>query len=303
MAELELVSLTFSGKSADGGRLDFYDAAASYEGFARFLSLSAHFYATGKIITKAPYSAARVEILAPERGSFITGILVAVGESAVGGGVGAFIGYVLGRHLPKHDPQMQKLYEEQKETNRLLRKQMGIEPKSWAEIDAEQARREEEFYRRVRPELDTLRSITAPALAKTFRPLGRSADTAVISVGQDRRPVRAVNRHMADMIDADQIDERNIITTGVISDFSQATQKGFYWDDREGRRVRFEFDGYKLEKRNDLSWSLFEQEPLALHGKYVRFLDGSVKKLLVRHTERIQRSEQFEQEPVKPLIL
>lgn len=290
-----IVQLRFDGGLASRGELDIYDAASSYDGIGRFLLLAAHYYATGKIITKAPFSAADITIRSPERGSFLISIAISVIGMVVAAPFVAYITYLINKSLPSHDPMTEKIYKELREANRLKRLEMGIEPASWLEIDQYETELEKH-----RAELQTLRSILTPSLEKALRPVGRSAQTALISAGRLSDPIRVLNTEMVRQIDADIIDETLISTTGVVNDFSQSTQRGFVWDDREGRRIRFHFDADKLPKRNDLSWSLYEQAPLALYGKYVRFLDGSVKKLLIRSTERIERSERMEISPVSP---
>jgi hypothetical protein len=281
-------SLRFDGGLASGGELDFYDAAVSQEGFARLLLIAGHFAATGKIIHKAPYSEADVRIRAIERGSFLLTATVVIGTAAISGGAGAVVAHLLNRALPKHDTQMADLYREQRETNRLLRKQMGLEPKGWAEI-----LEEEKLLKDVDEEVQTIRGITASALAKTFRPLGRSAKTCVVGAGPAQDPIRIVDEYMANRIVADELDKEFISTTGVVNNYSQSTQTGFMWDDTCNRRIPYEHDGDKLPPGNDFSWSLYHQKPIAVHGRYVRWLDGSVKKILIRSTEKISQEERF----------
>ena len=289
------VQLRFDGGIAAEGELNIYDGALSYEGIGRFLLIAAHYYATGKINTKAPFSKADVRIKSPERGSFVLAVTVGVASAVIAAPFVAYITYLMNKSLPSHDPQMQSIYNELKEANRLKRKEMGLEPKSWAEtVDYD------EELKKHRAELQALRSILTPSLEKSFRPIGRSAEYGVVSVGRDAQPVRVLNTEMVRQIDADILDDEPVITTGVVNDFSQSTQRGFFWDDREDRRIRFHYDAGKLPKRNDLSWSLYEQEPLALTGKYVRYLDGSVKKLLIRSTEKIAQNERSEINPMSP---
>jgi hypothetical protein len=281
-------SLSFDGGLASEGQLDFYDAAFCQEGFARFLLIAGHFAATGKIIHKAPFSEAEVRVHAPERGSFIITATVSVAGLAISAGVTAVVAHLLNRALPKHDSQMADIYREQKETNRLLRQQMGLEPKGWAQI-----LEEEKLLPSHDEEIQTLRGITAPALSKTFRPLGRSAEHCLVSAGPASDPIRVVDEIMASAIIADEVDENFVSTTGVVNNFSQSNEAGYIWDDQCGRRIPFEYEGEKLPPGNDFSWSLYHQKPIAVYGRYVRWLDGSVKKILVTSSERISDSERF----------
>ena len=296
----DLFHLRFEGGMADDGQLNVYDGASSYEGFGRFLLLAGHYYATGKIMTKAPFSEADVRISSPREGSFLLTVAAGVAAGVIVVPFGYFIKHLLDKAFPSHDPQMQKVYEELKEANKLKRKELGIEPMSWAQIESY-----DEELKKHTAELQTLRSIVTPALSRAMRPVGRSAKTVQVSTGKDMMPIRALNENMVRQIDADIIDDTGVVTTGVVNDFSQSTQKGFVWDDREGRRIRFHFDADKLPKRNDLSWSLYEQAPLALHGIYVRYLDGAVKKILIRRTERIPADERMDIDPlpVNPKLL
>jgi hypothetical protein len=286
----EQFSLRFDGGLASDGQLDFYDAASSQEGFARLLAVTGHFAATGRVIHKAPYSEADVRIEAPRRGSFLISVAVVVGTAVISGGVGAVVAHLLNRSLPRHDPQMQAVHKEMKEANRLKRIELGLEPRGWAQIVEEErllADRDEE--------IQTLRGILAVSMAKTFRPLGRSADTCAIGVGRAADPIRVMDAQMAARIIADEVDKEFVATTGVVNNFSQSQQTGFLWDDLLGRRIPFECDGEKLPAGNDFSWSLFEQKPVAVRGRYVRWVDGSVKKILIRSSERIKHDERFNQ--------
>lgn len=87
------IELTFRGRAADDGLIEFYDASRALAGFQRSLALTTHLVLNGEIITQAPY-AEGFEIYIPP---FIEGSWKARAKIVI---VGAFLVGSVGKDSP-----------------------------------------------------------------------------------------------------------------------------------------------------------------------------------------------------------
>jgi hypothetical protein len=280
----EIFALTYLGGTADQNRLDFYDASISYEGLARTLSILGHYYATGEIISKAPFARVELYLLPPEPGSFKQQVLIGITAAVLSVPFVTFTQAAMESWFPKNDPQQAEIIALLQEQNELLRATASPEQLAKAQADHLAAT---QYVKVRRNEIDVIRSITSNSFQKIFRPVGRSVDAVVLTGGRDK-PVGVVTPISLAMIASDQRDGNRVTVNATVSAFSRNSKTGVAFSEQLGRGFRIEYMGLeKLKKEDIFSWSQFTQRPLILNGEFVYFFDGTIKKLLVYHAEAL----------------
>jgi len=283
--------LTYFGRLAEGKRLDMYDGAASFYGFARTAAILGHFYATGNINAHAPRSEAKVFLEPAEEGSYKQVIAVAVLTAVVSVPLTLFLGRIMDSWLPTEDAQAAQIIALLEESNRL--KRIELQSRGVAADDSpEEIEEVDQFIERNKDKLDVLRSITSVAFKDIFRPVGRSADYVSVSRGPAEAPIGVINQRALQLLQADRPDDEVSTVVGVVSSFSRGAKTGVLFSRDMGRSFRFEYDSKeKLPPEDDFSWSQYYQRPIRLRGRFVRFYDGKIKKLIVYSVERLNETE------------
>ncbi len=281
----DIFQVTYSGGTADEGLLDFYDGATSYQGLARTLAILGHYYATGEIISKAPFARVELYLAPPEEGSFKQAVLVGVSSAVIAVPFTVFTQAAIDSWFPKNDPQIQLLIEETRSQSQIMEAQLTIEERerlaairlaAQAEVRSRQA------------EVDVIRSITAASFKSIFRPVGRSVTRMLLSGGKERTPIGAVSPLTVGLIDSDVRDPNRVSLIGTVTAFSRNSKTGVMFSEEVGRGFRFEFMGAERLKKEDVfSWSQFRQAKIYIEGEWVYFFDGTVKKLLIYHAEPV----------------
>lgn len=286
--------LSYFGRSADMGRLDMYDATASFYGFSRTIAILGHFYSTGIINAHAPRSEVQVFIQTSEPGSYKQMIVAVALGAVIGTPLTTFINRVIDSWIPSHDPQLQQVIELLEENNRIMRNNLNL-PEHRNEKEERDQNNADEFIEQNVEKINVLRSITASSFKDIFRPIGRSADFVGISVGRDRTPIGAVNERALRLIESDRPEDDVSVVIGVVSSFSRSSKTGVAFSQDIGRGFRFEYkaDG-KLPPEDDFSWSQFYQRPIRMNGRFVLFFDGKIKKLIVYSVERLHVHDEGE---------
>lgn len=279
------IQILYQGLDADENMLDLYDASKSFDGLARSLAIIGHYYETGEINSKAPFSSSKVYVLRSEEGSFKQNLLIAIAGGVVSAPFSAFAGTLLDHWLPPHNPQMERLIDSIEENNRLL--SGDIDPKEPDYISETDINECLEYIDKNAPEIQALRGVTANAMEKIYRPVGRTAKYTTILAGCNQKPIRAMDEFMVGLIRTDELDNDFSITEGTIDTYAFRSRRGYFWDNNLERSIPFEYDGSsKLSAENDFSWSLHKRKPITLNGRYVRWFDGKPKKMIIRSTYR-----------------
>jgi hypothetical protein len=95
-----ILRLEFYGGLADRHELDLYDAGRSIEGLGRTVSILAHYFQTGIVISQAPRSQAYVSLRTPIAGSFVVEVAIAVVGGAISAPIVLYLNHVFGQWLP-----------------------------------------------------------------------------------------------------------------------------------------------------------------------------------------------------------
>lgn len=293
------ISIVYYGLLADKNMLDLYDASNSYYGLARTLAIIGHYWATGDIISIAPRSAMPIYILPAEEGSFKQ--VLAVGVLATVLGNLASVPFVFfATRMMEHwvpadpDPQKQRIIELLEEQNRLLRKDQKL-PANATVKEKEHVARIDDFLQKNDKDVQVIRSVTSNSFKTIFRPIGKSANYVGVIGGIPSPPRVVVDAPTLAKIEADEVDDNDRIILGVVNSFSRGSKTGVVWsnDFRTSFRIEYTVKG-KLPTQDDFSWSQFRQRPIRMTGRFVRFFDGSVKKFLVFHVERVTKQEDID---------
>ena len=293
MATPNTISLLYYGGDADENRLNFYDASASYEGASRTFAIIGHYYIRQKIIVKSPHSAMPLFIVPPEEGSLKQNIIAGVVGGLIVMGVNVPFTTLTTRLIdswipPPTDPDMSQVIQLLEEQNNLLRRQMGM-PKERTDEDVIQQEAADKFLKENEKDLQIVRSVVSQSFKKIFRPIstGSAKQIGLVGGGGDA-PSRAVDRDVLNRIEADDIDDDEVIVMGVVNSFSRSSKKGIVYsrDYMSGFRVEYTFKG-RLPREDDFSWSQYSGKPIRMYGRFVRFFDGKIKKMLVNSVERV----------------
>lgn len=290
--EESLFQLTFDGGLAAEGTLDFYDASISNYGLARTLAIVGHYYSTGEIIAQAPRSGAKVFITVPEDGSFKQTIIAATVAGVIAAPFTVFASRILEDWIPKsEDPQLKQIIELLKEQNEILRKEHGLPPDQ-TENEKQQSAIVDEHVRRNADEIQVLRSVTSNSFRNIFRPVGRSARTLAITSGPYQRPIRSADPSVVARIESERIDQDTIIIHGIVNSFSRSSKTGVMMSDDLGRGFRFQYEHPERLPREDIfSWSQYYGREIRVTGRFVRFYDGNIKKMLIYSAEPVLKED------------
>ena len=290
----DALRLEFYGGLARRNQLDLYDGGRSIEGLGRTVGILAHYYQTGQIIVQAPSSRAAVTLRPPSTGSFIIEVLVAVTGSVVAAPVVLYLNQVFSQWLPG-GPAADKA-----RVNRLERQlavqgeqiaglQKAIAQRDRATEQAVQIEEVRQFLLENKTEHDVLRSITSSSFNDIYRPVGRSADFALLYGG-----VPGAYSGVADVTTVAQLereipDDKITETIAIVDAFARRSKRGTAFSKQLGRGFRFHYGQLgKLNDEDDFSWSQYRQRPLRMTGRYYFFFDGSIKRLEVVSVERIE---------------
>lgn len=228
-------------------------------------------------------------LVPPEEGSFKQNVLVAVSSAIIAVPFTYFATRVMESWVPpSSDPALVRMVELLEEQNLLLRKQMGL-PAQVTEEEAMQNEVTQRFMAENEKDLLTIRSVTSQSFKRTFRPIETgSAEHVGIVGGTGDRPKIAVDSEVLGRIEADAVDQADVIVMGVVSAFSRGSKTGsvFSRDYMINIRVEYALKG-RLPRGDDFSWSQHSGQPIRMYGRFVRYFDGKVKKLLVYNVERV----------------
>jgi len=289
--QLQRFQLAYFGRDADEHRLDMYDASTSYYGFARTVYILGHYYATGQINAHAPKSAIDLYLESPEEGSYKQTIMAAVLSAVITAPLTVFITRVLDNRIPDEDPQTQQIIELLEEQNRVLKKQMESDTLS-DEIKEKQIDEVDGHIESNKDRIDVMRSITSNSFRNIFRPVGRSVEYVSLTAGKTNQPIGAVNERSLRLIEADRLDEEVVTIVGIVNSFSRRSKSGVMFSKDIGRGFRFEYvHKGTLRVEDPFSWSQYYQREIAVTGRFVRFFDGKIKKMVIYHVERIEREQ------------
>lgn len=288
-----LIRMAFYGREADRNELDLYDAGKSIGGLGRTVSILAHYYQTGKIISQAPSSQARVNIRPPAAGSFLVDLSVNAMGTIIAAPVVLYITYLFNKWLPggsEADKARLKnlIARVEAQDGKIESLQRALERKEALEgIEGKL----DEIARLVRDretEHDVLQSITSGSFKEIFRPVGRSADVALIYGSARGAYAGTVDEATAALIEKDIPDDRTTTVRARVTAFSTTSKVGTAMSNQLGRGFRFHFGQMgKLGKEDDFSWSQYRQRDIAMTGRFYRFHDGTIKRLEVTAVERI----------------
>ncbi|NJM35530.1 MAG: hypothetical protein HC850_13450 [Rhodomicrobium sp.] len=110
--------------------------------------------------------------------------------------------------------------------------------------------------------------------------------------GSNESPVGIVDAIAKQKIEADELDDKDTIVTGVVNSFNRSSKTGIIFSEYYGRGFRFEYSSdEKLGRQDDFSWSQYTGKSIRLNGKFVLFFDGKIKKFLVYHVERVPETD------------
>lgn len=287
MPESQL-QLTFQGLDADLARLDLYDFSISNYGLARTLQIIGHYYVTGDIIAHAPKSKLDLWVIAPEPGSFKQTIIAGAIAGIIAAPFNEFAGRIIDRWLPAQvDPQQQQIIDLLTQQNEILREQRGL-PKN-VPTPKEQTDREEinSYLSNHDDHVQILRSITSSSFKSIFRPIGRCANLVAITEGPENRPIGIVDPYLLAQIESDRLDPETVTMTGVVNSFSRSSKTGVMFSEEIGRGFRFQYEHPERLPREDLfSWNEYTGRQIRVTGRFVRFFDEKIKKLLIYYVER-----------------
>lgn len=282
------ITFIFDGGMAEAGRLDLYDASTSMLAAARVYSILGHYYQTGKIITQAPRSKAKVYIVPAEHGSFKQQIIVGVVTTAITVPFTLFATRLLDKWMPAPNQEMQNVVHLLEQQNELLRQQQGLPPQPTPRETA-QHQQADRFIDDHLTECHVLRSILAKSTKDIFRPVGRSADYLAIAHGITQSPVAALDISGVRLLEADVLDNDETHLIGVVNAFSRSSKSGALFCRELGRGMLFTYEQPgRLPSGDDFSWSQYTRQPLEMRGRYVRFFDGSVKRFFVYEVRRLE---------------
>ncbi len=293
MAALDTISFLYYGGDADHNQINFYDASVSYEGAARTLAIIGHYYLKQDIIIKAPNSAMPLFLTPPEEGSFKQTIVAGVVTGLIVTGISVpftiFTTRLINNWIPQaSSPEQLRIIQLLEEQNALLRRQQGLPQKS-SDKEKAQEQAADKFIKEHEKDLQVVRSVTSQSFKKIYRPIATNSVKHMGIIGGGGSPSRSVvDSVILERIQADELDDKDVIVMGVVSSFSRGSKTGvvFSNDYIAGFRIEYAVGG-KLPREDDFSWSQYSGKPIKMRGRFVRFFDGKVKKLLVYNVERV----------------
>jgi hypothetical protein len=289
------IRLEFYGGTARGHQIDLYDAGRSIEGLGRTLAILAHYYENQKVLSQAPYSSAIVNLRAPRAGSVVIEVVVAVAGSVISAPIVLYLNHVMGQWLPggsAADKSRIKNLQAQLEIQgeRLDGLQRAIDQRDRTDELADQVREVQQFITRNQNEHDVMRSIASNSFSDIYRPVGRSADFAVVYGDAPGAYTGVADPAAVAQLQSEVPDPKLSVVAATVDAFARKSKRGTAFSKQLGRGFRFHYGQMgKLGEQDDFSWSQYEQQPLLMTGRFYRFFDGSIKRLEVVAVERITR--------------
>ena len=288
-----ILRLEFYGGLADRHELDLYDAGRSIEGLGRTVSILAHYFQTGIVISQAPRSQAYVSLRTPIAGSFVVEVAIAVVGGAISAPIVLYLNHVFGQWLPggraADQSRIQRLQAELTiQGERLDGLQKAIAQRDRVDEIASQLDEVKQFIASNKTEHDVIRSITSNSFADIYRPIGRSAEYAAMYGDSPGAYAGVVDKPTVDLLETEIPDPQITQVIAVVDAFARKSKRGTAFSKQMGRGFRFHYGQMgKLGEQDDFSWSQYEQKPLLMTGRFYYFFDGSIKRLEVIGVERI----------------
>ena len=289
--------LQFFGKLARRNEIDLYDGGRAIEGLGRTVSILSHYYQTGKIISQAPSSRASVNLRPPQAGSFIIEVIVNATGAIVAAPVIIYLNQVFGQWLPggsAADKARVKRLESQLaiQGERLDGLQRALENREKLDELTTEVKEVRRFIAANQIEHDVLRSITSTSFNDIYRPIGRSADYALIHGNLPGAYAGVVDQEAVAQLETEIPDDHTSEVVAIVDAFARRSKRGTAFSKVLGRGFRFHYGQMgKLGEEDDFSWSQFRQRPVRMTGRFFYFFDGSIKRLEVTAVERIEHSD------------
>lgn len=287
------LKLEFYGGLAARHELDLYDAGRSIEGLGRTVGILAHYFQTGVVISQAPRSQAHVSLRAPVAGSFVVEVAIAVAGGAISAPIVLYLNHVFSQWLPggraADQSRIQRLQAELAiQGERLDGLQKAVEQRNRVDEIDNQLDEVKQFIAARKTEHDVMRSITSNSFSDIYRPIGRSAEYAVIYGDQPGAYAGVVDKPTVDLLETEIPDPNVTQVIATVDAFARKSKRGTAFSRQLGRGFRFHYGQMgKLGEQDDFSWSQYEQKPLLMTGRFYYFFDGSIKRLEVLAVERI----------------
>lgn len=271
------LNLTFYGRQADQGQLNLYDAGRSVTGLGRTLSVLSEYCLTGRIIVQAPSARSEINLRSTRQGSFTLDVAANVFGGVIGAPFILYVTYLFKQWLPGNSEQQQR------QIDRLRQRLEIAEVRSEALQQAIQARDNQaevaDELRIIRDavidrqnEHDVLRSITAGSFREIFRPIGRSADLAIIYSDRPGAFAGSLNANGLAQLDSDIPDDETVELSAIVTAFSRNSKTGIAMSRSLGRGFRFHYGALgPLGREDDFSWSQYRQREIVMRGRFYRF--------------------------------
>lgn len=289
------IRLEFYGGIARDHELDLYDAGRSIEGLGRTLAILAHYYQNEKVLSQAPYSSAIVRLRTPRAGSVIIEVSVAVSAAVISAPIVLYLNYVMNQWLPggrAADQARIKKLEHQLalQSERLDGLAAAIQQRDAMDKVAEQIIEIKQFIAANQNSHDVMRSITSNSFSDIYRPVGRSADFAVLYGDAPGAYTGVADRIAVSQLESEVADPDVTVVVATVDAFARSSKRGTAFSKHLGRGFRFHYGQMgKLGEQDDFSWSQYEQKPLLMTGRFYRFFDGNIKRLEVLSVSRTTR--------------
>lgn len=287
------IRLVFYGGAARHHELDLYDAGRSIEGLGRTLSILAHYYQTEKVLSQAPYSNAIVNIRAPRAGSFWIEVAVTVTGGIISAPIVLYLNQVMTQWMPggaAADQARIRRLESQIaiQGERIDGLRTALDQRDRIDEVAQQVQEVRRFIAANQNEHDVMRSITSNSFTDIYRPVGRSADYALMYGDQPGAYTGVADPEAVAALESETPDRDMVTVVAVVDAFARKSKRGTAFSKELGRGFRFHYSQMgKLGDQDDFSWSQYEQKTLRMSGRFYRFFDGSIKRLEVTAVQRV----------------
>lgn len=291
------IRLEFYGGIAREHQLDLYDAGRSIEGLGRTLSILAHFYQTQKVLSQSPYSQAIVNLKTPRPGSVVIEVVVGVTSSVIAAPIVLYLNQIMGKWMPggveADKARIRNLEAELRaQGERMSGLEEAITQRDRLEAVAAQLREVQAFIAANQNEHDVMRSITSNSFTDIYRPIGRSADFALLYGDEPGAYTGVADAATVAQLETEIADPEMTVVVATVDAFARKSKRGTAFSKRLGRGFRFHYGQLgRLGEQDDFSWSQYHQKPLRMTGRFYRFFDGSIKRLEVTAVERLESGE------------
>lgn len=289
------IRLEFYGGTATDHQLDLYDSGRSIEGLGRTLAILAHYYENKKVLSQAPYSSAIINLKAPRAGSFVLEVVVAVAGTVIAAPIVLYLNHVMGQWLPGGNAadrsRITKLQGQLAvQGERLDGLERAIAQRDKIQEVEDQVREVKQFIAQNQNEHDVMRSIASNSFTDIYRPVGRSADFALLYGDAPGAYAGVADPVTVAQLESEVADPDLSVVAATVDAFARKSKRGTAFSKQLGRGFRFHYGQMgKLSEQDDFSWSQYEQQPLLMTGRFYRFFDGSIKRLEVIAVERITK--------------